>query len=127
MPEATQADAAPAAEEEADEAAVQLTDRAAERLREEMVSTEGNIEGLRLLVQPGDCGLRYGLSFARDGATEREVSFTSNGVEVYVDEDALPFVEGATVDFQQTMLGEGFHIENPNDEKGNCGSGCGCR
>lgn len=127
MPEATQAETETETQPEAEEAAVRLTERAADRLREEMVSTEGTIAGLRLLVQPGDCGLRYGLSFARDGATPGETSFTSNGIEVYVDEDALPFVEGATVDFQQTMLGEGFHIENPNDQKGNCGSGCGCR
>lgn len=106
---------------------IEITDRAAQRLREEMLSSEGDVAGLRLLVQPGDCGLRYGLSFARDGATDSEVSFTSNDIEVYVEEDALPFVEGASVDFQQTMLGEGFAIENPNDLEGNCGSGCGCR
>jgi iron-sulfur cluster assembly accessory protein len=118
MPEAAQTET---------EAAIEITERAARRLEEEMVSTEGDVAGLRLLVQPGDCGLRYGLSFARDGAQDSEVSVSSNDVEVYIDEDALPFVEGATVDFQQTMLGEGFAIDNPNEMEGDCGSGCGCR
>lgn len=119
MPEATQAETEPQA--------IEITDPAAQRLQEEMVATEGDVAGLRLLVQPGDCGLRYGLSFARDGAQEDEVALQSNGIEVYIAEDALPFVEGAMVDFQQTMLGEGFQIDNPNDFQGNCGSGCGCR
>jgi iron-sulfur cluster assembly protein len=117
----------PEATTETDTAAIELTEQAADRLREEMLTAEGDVAGLRLLVEPGDCGFRYGLGFARDGAQGSEVAVTSNGVDVFVEEDALPFVEGATVDFRQTMLGEGFHIENPNDDQGNCGSGCGCR
>jgi iron-sulfur cluster assembly accessory protein len=119
MPEAAQTETEPRP--------IEITDAAADRLREEMVSTEGDVLGLRLLVQPADCGLRYGLSFARDGAQDRETVVSSNDIDVYVDEDALPFVEGATVDFQQTMLGQGFAIENPNEMDGDCGSGCGCR
>lgn len=116
-----------AARPETETAPIEITEQAADRLQEEMVTTEGDVAGLRLLVQPGDCGLRYGLSFARDGAAEGELSFSSRGIEVYVDEDALPFVEGSTVDFRQTMLGAGFQIENPNEAGGDCGSGCGCR
>lgn len=123
MPEAT-ADASPA---DAREHPVEITERAAERLADEMTATEGTIKGLRLLVQPGECGLRYGLSFARDGAQDNEVSFTSQGIDVFVDADAVPFVEGSTVDFQTSLLGEGFAIENPNEEAGGCGPGCGCR
>lgn len=113
--------------ERSEEEAIEITESAAERLADEMMATEGEVQGLRLLVQPGDCGMRYGLSFAREGAQERDVCLTSRGIEIHVDQDAFPFVEGATIDFQQTLLGEGFAIENPNEAGGDCGSGCGCR
>lgn len=106
---------------------IEITEAAADRLADEFTSTEGDVAGLRLLVQPGDCGLRYGLAFARDGAQEHEVTVTSNGIHVYLDEDAIPFVEGSTVDFKQSLFGEGFAIENPNEVEGDCGPGCGCR
>ena len=45
-----------------------------------------------------------------------------DGVEVLVDSISLPFLEGATLDLEASIIKQGFAItSNPNAEKG-----CGC-
>ncbi len=69
---------------------------------------------LRLAVQPGGCsGLVYQLYFDErtlDGDAIREF----DGVEVVVDKMSVPYLEGAKVDFSDTIEKQGFTIDNPN-------------
>jgi iron-sulfur cluster assembly accessory protein len=122
----------PAAETESpdtvtDSVDITVTPEAAEQLDAQIADADGDVAGLRMLVQPGQCGLRYGLQLARDGPANREVSTTSEGVTVLVDADAAPFVDGATIEYSEGFFGAGFSIDNPNEDQQDCGSGCGCR
>ena len=76
---------------------------------------------LRISVQPGGCsGLRYQLFFDErtlDGDLVRDY----DGVEVVVDRMSAPYLEGATIDFADTIEKQGFTIDNPN-----AGSSCAC-
>ena len=76
---------------------------------------------LRVAVQPGGCsGLIYQLYFDErylDG--DNTVDF--DGVEVVVDRMSSPYLEGATIDFADTIEKQGFTIDNPN-----AGSSCAC-
>ena len=76
---------------------------------------------LRIAVQPGGCsGLRYQLFFderSLDGDVVREF----NGVSVVVDRMSVPYLQGATIDFVDTIEKQGFTIDNPN-----AGSSCAC-
>ena len=77
---------------------------------------------LRVAVQPGGCsGLIYQLYFDErmlDG--DGVVDF--DGVEVIVDKMSTPYLEGATIDFEDTIQKQGFTIDNPN-ASGSCACG----
>ena len=77
---------------------------------------------LRVAVQPGGCsGLIYQLYFDErvlDGDLLRDF----DGVEVVVDRMSGPYLEGATIDFADTIEKQGFTIDNPN-ATGSCACG----
>jgi iron-sulfur cluster assembly accessory protein len=100
---------------------VTLTDVAAEKVRS-LLEQEGRDDlRLRLAVQPGGCsGLIYQLYFDErvlDGDAIREF----DGVGVVVDKMSVPYLEGSTIDFSDTISQQGFTIDNPN-----AGSSCAC-
>jgi iron-sulfur cluster assembly accessory protein len=76
---------------------------------------------LRIAVQPGGCsGLRYQLFFdERD--LDGDVISDFGGVEVVVDRMSLPYLNGAVIDFVDTIEKQGFTIDNPN-----AGGSCAC-
>ena len=100
---------------------VTLTEAAAAKVRS-LLEQEGRDDlRLRLAVQPGGCsGLIYQLYFDErllDGDAVREF----DGVEVVVDKMSVPYLEGATINFADTIERQGFTIDNPN-----AGSSCAC-
>ena len=77
---------------------------------------------LRVAIQGGGCGgFQYGLGFDR-GAQEGDVELECQGVKVVVDPFSAPYLQGATVDFVETIQESGFKIDNPN-AAGSCGCG----
>ncbi|KAA9157507.1 HesB/IscA family protein [Microbacterium lushaniae] len=101
---------------------VALTDAAAGKIRS-LLDQEGRDDlRLRVAVQPGGCsGLIYQLYFDErflDG--DKAVDF--DGVEVIVDEMSVPYLDGATIDFKDTISEQGFTIDNPN-AAGSCACG----
>ena len=101
---------------------VTLTDVAAAKVRS-LLEQEGRDDlRLRLAVQPGGCsGLIYQLYFDErvlDGDTVRDY----DGVEVIVDKMSVPYLMGATIDFEDTISKQGFTIDNPN-AVGSCACG----
>lgn len=99
-----------------------LTDEAAAKVKS-LLEQEGRDDlRLRVSVQPGGCsGLIYQLYFDErllEGDLLREFS----GVEVVVDEMSAPYLDGATVDFADTIERQGFTIDNPN-AVGTCACG----
>jgi iron-sulfur cluster assembly accessory protein len=100
---------------------VLLTDVAAGKVKS-LLEQEGRDDlRLRVGVQPGGCsGLIYQLYFDErtlDGDLARDFG----GVSVVVDRMSAPYLEGATIDFADTIEKQGFTIDNPN-----AGSSCAC-
>ena len=100
---------------------VELTGVAATKVKS-LLEQEGRDDlRLRVGVQPGGCsGLIYQLYFDErtlDGDLVRDF----DGVEVVVDRMSSPYLEGATIDFADTIEKQGFTIDNPN-----AGSSCAC-
>ena len=92
---------------------VEITDTAADKVRS-LLEQEGRDDlRLRLAVQPGGCsGLIYQLYFDErnlDGDVVKEY----NGVEVVVDKMSVPYLDGAKIDFADTIEKQGFTIDNP--------------
>ncbi|MBY4129841.1 iron-sulfur cluster assembly accessory protein [Rhodococcus fascians] len=77
---------------------------------------------LRIAVQPGGCaGLRYQLFFD-DRSLDGDLAVDFGGVTLAVDRMSAPYVEGASIDFVDTIEKQGFTIDNPN-ATGSCACG----
>ncbi|MBT4908952.1 MAG: iron-sulfur cluster insertion protein ErpA [Microbacteriaceae bacterium] len=101
---------------------VTITDGAALKVRN-LLEQEGRDDlRLRVAVQPGGCsGLIYQLFFD-ERLMEDDLVVDFNGVEVVVDKMSSPYIDGATVDFEDTIQKQGFTIDNPNAQ-GSCACG----
>jgi iron-sulfur cluster assembly accessory protein len=103
-------------------AVISLTEAAAEKL-DGIMREKGVREShaLRVFVSGGGCsGLQYGMTFDPN-PRDVDTVFMQHGVKVVIDPQSLRYMEGATVDFVDSLMGGGFHIENPNAV-----SSCGC-
>jgi iron-sulfur cluster assembly accessory protein len=101
---------------------VALTDTAAGKVRS-LLEQEGRDDlRLRVAVQPGGCsGLIYQLYFD-ERMLDGDATVDFNGVEVIVDKMCVPYLDGATIDFEDTIQKQGFTIDNPNAQ-GSCSCG----
>jgi len=93
---------------------ITLTDLAASQLQGLLQQRAPSNQGLRIFVQGGGCaGLQYGMAYedtSREGDTVVEVK----GIRFFVDPFSAGYLEGASIDYQDTLLGTGFRVENPN-------------
>ncbi len=102
---------------------VHVTPSAVKRIRvilaKEGISPEEG--GLRLGVKGGGCsGLSYAIAFdARP--RERDRIFTFDGVRVFVDPKSFVYLNGMTLDYEETLMRQGFNFINPNSTRS-----CGC-
>ncbi|SIS09689.1 HesB/IscA family protein [Williamsia sterculiae] len=101
---------------------VVLSDAAASKAKA-LLDQEGRDDlSLRIAVQPGGCaGLRYQLFFD-DRNLDGDVISDFGGVKLAVDRMSAPYVQGATIDFVDTIEKQGFTIDNPN-ATGSCACG----
>jgi iron-sulfur cluster assembly accessory protein len=100
---------------------VVLTDLAASKVAS-LLEQEGRDDlRLRVGVQPGGCsGLIYQLYFD-ERTLDGDLVRGYGSVEVVVDRMSAPYLDGATIDFSDTIEKQGFTIDNPN-----AGSSCAC-
>jgi iron-sulfur cluster assembly protein len=71
-------------------------------------------------VRGGGCsGFQYLLAFdeQRDGDTV----VTERGIKLLVDNASIPYVQGSTIDYVESLQGAGFQVNNPNVV-----AACGC-
>src|SRR5687768_9750164 len=68
--------------------------------------------GLRVFVYPGGCsGMSYGMAF-EDQPAEDDTTITVSGLKLYVDEMSSQYIAGATIDYEESLMGGGFRILN---------------
>ena len=94
-----------------------LTDEAVLRLRTVLDNQQAPDGALRVYVTPGGCsGFSYGMSLEAEPADDDEV-VEQSGVKVVVDAFSLQDLEGAQIDFIDSLMGGGFTVVNPNAVK----------
>lgn len=100
---------------------ITLTESAAKRVKEMLEEhNEPNLR-LRVGVTGGGCsGLSYGMGFD-DQVDEDDAKFEQHGVQILIDSESAPILEGVVIDFVENEMGGGFTIDNPNAI-----STCGC-
>jgi iron-sulfur cluster assembly accessory protein len=101
---------------------VQMTDMAVNKVKEVLDSQEPKPAGLRISVVGGGCsGFNYSMAFeSTPGLLDKIYDFS--GLKVYVDQASMLYLEGASVDYVETLEGSGFKFNNPN-VKNTCGCG----
>ena len=102
---------------------VQVTERALGRIRiamakEGVAPAEG---GLRLGIQGGGCsGLSYNIRFDTQ-PRERDRVYQFGDVRIFVDPKSLLYLHGMVLDYEETLMRQGFNFINPHSTKS-----CGC-
>lgn len=121
-PQATTHDAHDAPEATGERPGLQLTDKAAEKVREIREAEGLGEQGLRVRVIGGGCsGFSYDLFF-EDEISDLDQKFESHGISMYVDMMSFQYLEGVEIDYVESLHGAGFKFQNPN-AKSTCGCG----
>ena len=120
---------------------VSLTEAAATKIKQ-LLAEETDVGVLRIAIQGGGCsGFQYGLGFDT-AAAEGDLEFEQYGVTVVVDPFSAPYLQGAEVDYVDSIQAAGFAVNNPNavascgcghsfqvaegeEPEGSAGAGCG--
>jgi iron-sulfur cluster assembly protein len=102
---------------------LQVTERAVKRIRSAMAKEGISPEegGLRLGVLGGGCsGLSYSIKFDTR-PRDRDRIYEFDGVRVFVDPKSFLYLHGMTLDYEETLMRQGFNFINPNSTRS-----CGC-
>ena len=104
---------------------IEVSDLASQKL-EEILNEQGEKGALlRMMVVPGPHGsFQYMLGMERE-AKDDDLVVDAPGVQVLVDPESAPLVEGAQIDYVDGLMRSGFVISNPNFQVG-AGGGCAC-
>src|SRR5512146_2144681 len=101
---------------------VTLTSKAVAKVKEIMAQQDPRPAGLRVGVVGGGCsGFSYSMAFENTPGMMDKV-YEIDGLKVFVDATSAMYLQGATVDYVETLEGAGFKFENPN-VKTTCGCG----
>lgn len=98
-----------------------VTPIAVSKIKELLATRNIPDHALRVFVAGGGCsGLQYGMAF-EPNIQASDLSINADGVQLVVDPTSLMYVQGANIDFIDSLVGGGFRIDNPNAV-----SSCGC-
>ncbi len=106
---------------------IQVTEKALKRIRSAMAKENVNGEqgGLRVGITGGGCsGLSYNIRFdTQPRERDRVYVYNQNGdkVQIFVDPKSFLYLSGMTLDFEETLMRQGFNFINPHSTKS-----CGC-
>src|ERR1700716_3600062 len=103
--------------------AIQITEKALKRIRVAMAKEGVSPEqgGLRVGIQGGGCsGLSYNIRFDTK-PRERDRVYEFEGVRLFVDPKSFIYLHGMILDYEETLMKQGFNFVNPNSSKS-----CGC-
>src|SRR5436305_10847395 len=101
---------------------IDFTSKGAEKVHEFLSAQEADTSaaGLRVGVKGGGCsGFQYQLAF--DEQRDTDAVFEDHGLKLLADRQSLPYVAGSVIDYEESLQGAGFRVNNPNVV-----AACGC-
>lgn len=102
-----------------------VTEKALKRVRAVMVKEGINPSegGVRLGVIGGGCsGMSYSVKFDTE-ARLRDHVFSFGDVRIFIDPKSYIYLKGLTLDFEETLIRQGFKFINPNAKQScSCGT-----
>ena len=105
-----------------------VTPRAVEIIKKQIQKRGKPNTALRLGIRGGGCsGFSYVIEFHDGEPKARDVVYDlkatdGSEVRVIVDKKSLLYLNGATLEWEKTLMRQGFKFVNPN-EKASCGCG----
>jgi len=98
-----------------------VTATAAERVKK-LLATQDDAKAIRVGVRQMGCAdMSYTMDFAQDSA-EGDIVVERDGASLFVDPDAIPYINGSELDWVEEKLASRFVFNNPN-VVGACGCG----
>jgi len=77
---------------------------------------------VRLGIKGGGCsGFSYVIQFDDEAPRERDTVYEVDGIKFYVDKKSLVYLAGSMLDYEKTLMFQGFKFRNPNEA-----TSCGC-
>jgi iron-sulfur cluster insertion protein len=100
---------------------IDITPAAKDRIIDLLAEENNPKLSLRTFVQGGGCsGFSYGFTFDEEQA-EDDFEFPLDSFRVLVDAMSMQYLQGATIDYKEEIMGSQFVINNPNAQ-----TSCGC-
>lgn len=118
----TQSQSSAAPSDAVSKATLTITDKAVEFARQKLAARGTPDAAVRLGIKGGGCsGFSYVIQFEDDPPRERDRVFEAGGVRFIVDKKSLVYLAGSALDYERTLMFQGFKFRNPNEA-----SSCGC-
>jgi iron-sulfur cluster assembly protein len=103
-------------------ASLTITDTAVEFAKTKLAGRGTPDAAIRLGIKGGGCsGFSYVIQFEDDPPRERDRVFDAGGVRFIVDRKSLVYLAGSALDYERTLMFQGFKFRNPNEA-----TSCGC-
>ncbi|MFZ5893252.1 MAG: HesB/IscA family protein [Myxococcota bacterium] len=101
---------------------IHVSDAAVVFAREKLAQRGTPDAAVRLGIRGGGCsGFSYVIQFEDEPPRERDHVFEFGGVRFLVDKKSLIYLAGSTLDYEKTLMFQGFKFRNPNEA-----TSCGC-
>jgi iron-sulfur cluster assembly protein len=106
---------------------IEVTPKAASAIRRQLVKRGTPDASLRVGLRGGGCsGFTYVIEFHDGPPRSRDVVIdvkteAAEDVRVVVDPKSLLYLSGSTLEWEQTLMKQGFKFVNPHEK-----AGCGC-
>lgn len=105
------------------ELSITVSEGAAKAIRRQLDKRGTPESSLRVGIRGGGCsGFSYVIEFHDGPPRPKDRVFDAFGVRVVVDPKSLIYLAGTTLEWEQTLMQQGFKFVNPN-EKTSCGCG----
>ena len=100
---------------------ITITENAQSKITDLLAEESNPNLKLRTFVQGGGCsGMSYGFTLDEE-QNEDDFEFPVGNFKVLVDATSMQYLQGASIDYKEDLLGSQFSISNPNAE-----TSCGC-
>lgn len=99
-----------------------VTDAAVAFARQKLAQRGTPDAAVRVGIKGGGCsGFSYVIQFEDETPRERDYVFEFGGIRFLVDKKSLVYLAGSTLDYEKTLMFQGFKFRNPNEA-----TSCGC-
>lgn len=102
---------------------ISVTDKALLQIKILLEKRKTPTAALRLGIKGSGCnGFSYALLFEDDKPRDKDLEFIFSDIRVIVDCKSIIYLNGSELDFQSSLIEQGFIFKNPNVK-----SECGCK